>query len=310
MLLRYAAALVALAAAPALAQTVPPPPPVAALLPAPLWRTQGRFGLNANAAALSDNWKGGGVNTVGGQVLANVKASRKSGPHSFDNEADFLLAGAYTNGLGYRKGQDRLYLDTKYGHALNPKWDTFASLTLLTQWAPGYKYSKNSVGDEQAVFVSSFFAPAFVTMAYGFEYHPNAAFKVRLSPFSPRLTVVTMAERFATGLGERPYGVSPGHSVRWEVLAAQVLAEYDKNLSANVNLKARYVLFANYETLEAKKIDHRLDVALTAKAAKYLNVALTGIALYDYDQDKSIQYSQGLTLGLAYSFQNFVDEKK
>ena len=313
LFLRAAAVAAALLAAPALAQTTPPPPPaIPAPAPAPasLWRTQGKFGLNANAAALSANWKGGGANTVGGQVLANVKASRVRGPHSFDNEADFLLAGAYTKGLGYRKGQDRLYLDTKYGYALGRRWAAFASLTLLTQWAPGFKYRKNSAGDEEAVPVSDFFAPAFVTMAYGFEYHPNPAFKLRLAPFAPRLTVVADAARLVEGAGERPYGVLPGRRARWEVLAAQVLAEYDKNLSANVNLKARYVLFANYETLAARTIDHRLDVALTAKVARYLNVALNGTALYDFDQDESVQYAQGLTLGLAYSFQNFVDEKK
>jgi hypothetical protein len=43
---------------------------------------------------------------------------------------------------------------------------------------------------------------------------------------------------------------------------------------------------------------------------KYVNVAVNGIALYDFDQDNAIQYSQGLTIGIAYAFQNYVDEKK
>ena len=305
--------LVGLLPAAAAAQTPAPPAdaPAAPTPPtAPRWRKSVNTALGLNEALLSDNWRGGGVSTIGFNALANAKANRKSGPHSFDNEADFLFAFAQTTGLGYRKGQDRLYLDTKYGRALSPKWDMFLSLNLLTQFAPGYRYDKDAAGQERARAVSDFFAPGFVTAAYGFEYHPTTYFHVRLSPFAPRLTVVNRADRFVAALGDTPYGVRPGHSTRFEVLAAQIMAEFDKNISPTVGLKARYVLFANYRTFTPREIDHRLDVAFTAKVGNYVNVALNGIALYDYDQDHGLQYSQGLTLGVAYAFQNFVDAKK
>lgn len=293
------------------AQTAPPvPAEVPAPVAEPLWRRSATTGLGLNESLLSSNWRGGGVNTIGFNALANLRANRKSGPHSFDNEADFLFAFSQTKGLGYRKGQDRLYLDTKYGRAISPRWDMFLSLNLLSQFAPGYKYDQDAAGSDRARLVSDFFAPAFVTAAYGFEYHPATYFHLRLAPFAPRLTVVNRADRFVAALGERPYGVNLGHSTRYEVLAAQVLAEFDKNLSPTVNLKARYVLFANYERLNLQEIDHRLDLGLTAKVGKYVNVALNGILLYDYDQDSSVQYSQGLTLGVAYTVQNFVDLKK
>jgi len=275
-----------------------------------LWRRSAKTGLGLNESLLSSNWRGGGVNTIGFNAAANLRANRRSGAHSFDNESDFLFAFSETKGLGYRKGQDRLYLDTKYGWNMSTKWDMFVSLNLLSQFAPGYKYDKDAAGDDRARQVSDFFAPAFLTAAYGFEYHPNTFFKVRLSPFAPRLTVVNRASRFVEVLGDTPYGVNPGHSTRWEILAAQILAEFDKNISPTVNVKARYVLFANYKNINPKEIDHRLDVALNAKVGKYVNVALNGIGLYDYDQDSGVQFSQGLTIGIAYTVQNFVDVKK
>ena len=300
---------------PAFAQTpgVPPtapPPALPAPLPVdPLWRRGFKTGLGFNESLLSDNWRGGGVSTIGFNALANGKANRKNGPHSFDNEADFLFAFAQTKGLGYRKGQDRLYLDTKYGRALSPKWDMFLSLNLLTQFAPGFQYDKDA-GQERARAVSDFFAPGFITAAYGFEFHPVPTFRLRLAPFAPRLTVVNRAERFVAALGDTPYGVRPGHSTRFEVLAAQILADLDQPLSPTVNLKARYLLFANYRDLTPQQIDHRLDFGLTAKVGRYVNVALTAIALYDADQATAVQYSQGLTLGVAYAVQNFADAKK
>ncbi len=296
----------------ACAQTTPPADTarVAATPPPPLWRKSGKTALGLNESLLSSNWRGGGVNTIGFNALANLKANRKLGVHSFDNEADFLFAFSETKGLGYRKGQDRLYLDTKYGRDISSDWNMFLSLNLLTQFAGGFQYDKDALGNDRARQVSSFFAPAFITAAYGFEYHPNPTFRVRLAPFAPRLTVVNRAERFVAVLGDTPYGVNPGRSSRWEILAAQILAEYDKPLSPTVALKARYVLFANYQNLNGKETDHRLDLGLTAKVGKYVNVALNGIALYDFDQDAGIQYSQGLNIGIAYAFQNFVDEKK
>ena len=299
----------------AVAQTLPAPSPVPVLVaappaPAPLWRKTVKTSLGLNESLLSSNWRGGGVNTIGFNALANVRANRQLGPHSFDNEADFLFAFSQTKGLGYRKGQDRLYLDTKFGRALSPKWDMFVSLNLLSQFAIGYKYDTDAAGRDRSQLTSDFFAPAFITAAYGFEYHPATYFHLRLAPFAPRLTVVNRADRFVAALGDTPYGVNPGHSTRFEVLAAQLLAEFDKNISPNFNIKARYVLFANYEHLNFQEIDHRLDLGLTAKVGNYVNVSLNGIGLYDYDQDHGVQYSQGLTIGIAYAFQNFVDAKK
>ncbi|MFD2717253.1 DUF3078 domain-containing protein [Hymenobacter monticola] len=295
------------------AQTTPtviPDPVPTAPAPEPLWRKSLKTGLGLNESLLSTNWRGGGVNTIGFNALANAKANRKTGAHSFDNEADFLFAFSQTKGLGYRKNQDRLFLDTKYGWAMSEKWNMFVSLNLLTQFAPGYKYDQDAAGLDRARLTSDFFAPAFLTAAYGFEYRPAPYFHLRLAPFAPRLTVVNRADRFVAILGDTPYGVNPGHSTRWEILAAQILAEFDKNISPNVNLKARYLLFANYKNINPQEIDHRLDLGLTAKVGKYVNVALTGIALYDYDQDHGLQYSQGLTIGVAYAVQNFADAKK
>ena len=283
---------------------------VAAVVPDSLWKKSFTTALNFQEASLSSNWRGGGVNSLGLNASLNAQANYQQGVHSWDNQADLLYAFVSNKGQGYRKSLDRIYLDTKYGRALSPKWDMFVSLNLLTQFAPGYKYSDDANGQQRAQLVSSTFAPAFLTAAYGFEYHPTSYFKVRLSPFAPRLTVVSRPERFVAALGETPYGVDLGHSTRFEILAAQILAEFDKDIATNVNLKARYLLFSNYGSdFALRRIDHRLDANLTAKVNRYINVALTGILLYDYDQDKAVQYSQGLTLGLVYSVQNFKEKK-
>lgn len=105
---------------------------------------------------------------------------------------------------------------------------------------------------------------------------------------APRVTIVDHPERFVTVDNPRPSGVDPANVTRYEWAAFQLLVEFNKDIAKNINLKWRYPLFANYEALELKKLDHRLDVNLTGKVNQYINVSLGGILLYDYDQGNKV----------------------
>jgi len=274
------------------------------------WKKSFRTGLNINQSAFSSNWKAGGVNSFGFNALLNYKVSYKKNKTSWDNQFDFLYGMVNNDGQGYRKTLDRIYIETKVGHDLNKKWSLTTSINFLSQFAKGYRYDKDVNGVEFGTLTSDIFAPAFITSAWGFQYQPVDYFKLTLSPFSPRVTIVTDNNgRFDAVDLVRPYGVNVGESTRFEWLAFQMAAEFNKDIAENLNLKWRYVMFANYQTLEAKTIDHRLDLGLTAKVNKFMNVNLGGILIYDFDQDSGVQLAQAFTLGIAYSFQNYEDKK-
>lgn len=270
------------------------------------WKKSFKAGLNLNQASFSSNWKAGGVNSIGFNTFLNYRANYKKDVHSWDNEIDMQYGMVNNAGQGYRKTLDRAYLDTKYGHALSKKWDVFVALNFLSQFAKGYKYEKDANGVEQSALISDLLAPAFITSSWGLEYHPVDYFKVRFAPFAPRLTVVRQNDgRYNAVDSIKPYGVEVGKDTRFEWLAFQMLAEFNKDIAKNLNLKFRYVMFANYETLELKTIDHRLDLNLVAKVNQFINVSVGGILLYDYDQDPGAQVSQAFSLGVLYSVQNF-----
>jgi len=273
------------------------------------WKKSFRTGLNLNQASFTSNWKAGGVNSIGFNTLLNFKANYKNGKNSWDNEIDLLYGMVNNQGQGYRKTMDRIFMDTRYGRSVSEHWDFSVAANLQSQFAPGYKYVKDSVGVEHAFQISDLAAPAYVTVSIGFEYHPAPYFKLRLSPMAPRLTVVNDVNRFVTLANPKPYGLMPNTVTRYEWLAFQMLAEFNKDIATNVNLKWRYILFANYETLSAKTLVNRLDLNLTAKVNKFVNVTLGGILLYDYNQDPGIQLSEAFSLGILYSFQNFEDKK-
>jgi len=269
------------------------------------WRKSFKAALNLNQASFSSNWKSGGVNSLGFNTLMNYKVNYKTATTTWDNEIDFLYGMVNNAGQGYRKTLDRIYLDTKYGSKVNEKWDMFMALNFQTQWAPGYKYSIDAGGVERATRISGFLAPGFITTSFGFEYKPQKFFSLRLSPFAPRLTIVRNSEDYVAVDPVAPYGVKVGETIRYEWLSAQILADFNKDIATNINLKFRYLMFANYETLSLKNVDQRLDVNLTAKVNRFINVNLGSILLYDIDQDTGLQLSQAFSIGVLYTFRNF-----
>jgi len=273
------------------------------------WKKYIKVGLNINQAAFSSNWTGGGTNSIGAVGTLHWVTKYKKDKTSWDSEIDLGYGYVNNQGQGFRKTLDRLYLDTKYGHELTKKWSTYASLNFLSQFSRGYKYEDDVNGVEQELLISDIMAPAYITASFGFEYHPVEFFKVRISPLSPRATIVNDAIRFVPTLGAMPYGVDPNNNGRFEWYAFQLTADFKQDIAKNLNLKFRYLLFANYETLEPKTIDHRLEVKLAAKVNNFIDVSLGGVILYDIDQEASVQLNQYFALGIVYSFQNYKDKK-
>jgi len=269
------------------------------------WKRKMIFNFNVNQASFSSNWKAGGINSIGLNGAFNYKANYTREKITWDNEIDLIYGFVNNDGQGFRKTIDRIFLDTKVGHSLSDKWDLFTSLSFLSQFSKGYKYNEDDTED----LISDLFAPAFITSAWGMEYHPVDYFKVRIAPFAPRVTILSDNNgRFAAVDPLRPYGVELGSNTRYEWLAFQLTADFDKDIAQNLNLKWRYMLFANYETLEMKTIDHRLDLMISARVNKFISVGLGGILVYDFDQDAGAQFSQAFNFGFRYTFQNY-DEK-
>ncbi len=271
-----------------------------------IWKKKFNFTANLNQASFSSNWKGGGINSIGLTTLLNYQADYKDGRRSWDNDIDLAFGFVNNSGQGYRKTLDRVYLDTKFGYALSDDWGLFTALNFLTQFGNGYDYPEDGTPKH----ISDAFAPAFITSTWGFEYHPVEYFTIRLSPFAPRLTLVSNPQRFVATVGPEPYGVAPTKTARFEWLSSQLLAEFNKDVFTNVNLKWRYMLYANYDTLQARTLDHRFDLDVMAKVSRFVNVSIGAILLYDYDQDQDIQISQVFSLGFLYTFQNYVEPEQ
>lgn len=263
------------------------------------WDKQFSVGFNFNQAAFSGNWKSGGVNSLAFGSILDWRLKYAKDRWSWDSQLELIYGLVKNDGQEqFRKSNDRIFYDTKLGYKINKHWGYFAGLNFISQFTDGFDFTDNA----NPLLISRFFAPAFLTTGFGFEYKPNKDFALRLAPFSPRFTFVTDT----TLINNVPtnYGVARGETLRTEWLAFQVFATYNKKFNDNLTLNSRYQLFANLQEFAFEKIDHRLDFTLIAKITRYVDVTFTSINVYDIDMTEGIQFSQALALGIVYKVSN------
>lgn len=266
------------------------------------WLKEISGGLNINQASFSGNWKGGGVNSIAFSAYLIGRANYAKDKWTWDNTLDMIYGVVKNQDEDGRKSNDRIYIDSKLGHKIAPKWNVYVGFNFLSQFAPGYDFET-----EPKTLISKWANPAYLTTGVGFEYKPNDEFFLRLSPFSPRFTFVTDTNLYLTV--PENYGVEIGKTVRQEWLAFYALAEWKKEVSERFGILMRYQMYANLETLAFNSIDHRLDLGFVAKITEAINVSLTSLTIYDLDQDEKVQFSQGLAIGLAFKRGNFPEKK-
>jgi len=265
------------------------------------------FGANLNQGSFSSNWTGGGVNSVALGLFFNALKEKKRGKNSWRNDFQSQYGIVRNKGQQSRKNVDRIYFDSKYNRELTSKWSLFGNINFLTQFANGNEYSTDPDLVVSKKKVSGFFSPAYLTEAIGIEYKPVPYFFIDLAPGALRQTIVADRKLYVNTPEEKNYGVPIGDRVRNEVGIIQLVANFDKDVAKDINLKFRYLLYTSYSENKNTMVkefngDHRLDAMITAKIAKYFNVNLGAILIYDKDQSEKVQFAQGLSVGFLYTF--------
>lgn len=100
------------------------------------------------------------------------------------------------------------------------------------------------------------------------------------------------------GVDQKPFGVDTGKKFKND-LAFQLTANLDKNITSTINVKSRYNLFANFRKFGDPS--HRLDLTVSAKVSRLVNVTLNGVMIYDSDVISKVQLSESLAMGLVFS---------
>ncbi|MES2794752.1 MAG: DUF3078 domain-containing protein [Bacteroidota bacterium] len=269
------------------------------------WKRTKQFGFNLNQGAFSDNFVGSSVASsigIGGFFNGNSEyAKDKLGwVNNLQLKYGILSNKDKTEGSKAitRKSIDVILFDTKVTRKLSEKWSLAASGNFLSQFTNTFDAIVEN-GISKNVKRSGFFSPAFISESIGFEYKPNKFFNMVISPMALRQTIISDKELYKVPGNEKNYGVTPGQSFRNEVGLLQLLANFDKDIAKNVNLKFRYLAFASLASFG--NIDNRFDANLTAKINKNVNVNIGLIGIYDDNQSGRLQLAQSLNFGFLFN---------
>ncbi|MDM1296094.1 DUF3078 domain-containing protein [Sphingobacterium sp. N143] len=281
------------------------------------WKHWTTFGINLNQASFNEYWSGGGVGSIAVGLNANHKSDYTKDNFNFVTEVDLRYGKLKNNKQIAKKNNDRIFWDNKLSYKLSSNWALYTSITFESQFDEGYKYKTENGKDTIDYVENSFMAPGYLTESLGLEYKPSNEFSLRFGTGTARQTFILddrvkplSAEAYFARFGKYPfpeeptrneerYGVKKVGGSFANALAFQLTANLDKNFTDKLNVKARYNLFADYEKFSDPK--HRLDVTVTAKVTRTINVNLNGIMVYDTDIISKVQLSQSLAMGIVYS---------
>jgi hypothetical protein len=250
------------------------------------WKRGGFLSFSFNQVALQ-NWAAGGESALSATVLGNYFWKYRKNDLYFESLLDGGFGVISTTSQSTRKNEDKLELNAKFGKKAKGKFYYAGLMNFRTQFAPGFNFPNDST------IISDFMAPAFLSLALGFDYKPNDWFSLFLSPATGRSTFVLNQNLANAG----QFGVNPairdssgnivaeGENLRLE-FGAYLRARLQKDLAKNVSIISNLQLFNNYTdpiAEQRKNIDLNWETILLIKANKWLTTSIFTNLIYDHD---------------------------
>lgn len=279
-----------------------------------IWEYGADFKFNFSLANSSPNWSSGSSNNISIAGLISAGANLKKERMSWDNTLK-INVGVIANrqsdifGDGFwstRKNIDNVFLDSKLGVEFDeyPTLSMYGGLNFQTQLLPGYVYTKDPIGREIATMTTSFLSQGQTQLAIGTEnkFYRNSF--IRLGYVTLKQTYVINQELYNLRNTEVIARVQKGQFIDNE-FGMQVQMGGTRNFGPKemYTVKLNYLGFLPYQTDRAL-LDSRIDIGLSARLTKYLNLNYTLISIFDKDLVKpgTNAWQNSWVFGIGYAF--------
>ena len=253
------------------------------------WKHGGNFSFLFNQSAFNNNWLGGGISSVAGNIGVNYDFNYKKNRTIWDNK----IIAAY--GLTQQKDKDRAKTDDRleftslYGTKAKGYWFYTAFFNFRTQMDSGFDVATQKR-------ISHFFSPAYFQAGPGLLWKKSENLKVNIAPATSRLILVNKD----LTLSGSSFGVEQGKNSRFEFGAA-LNAYYKFTLVENVTMENILNLYSNYLD-QPQNVDVDYQMNLVMKINKYMSANVAFQAIYDDNATKAVQVREVFGLGINYGF--------
>lgn len=235
-----------------------------------------------------DNWNNGKDGTNSSLWLAKYDADVKGHWTHIDwrNVVKLSWGRTYTEGLGTRKSQDEIFLETTVSENDFGIIKPYAGLRFESQFAKSYQYSDTAA----RVPVSCFMDPGYFTQFAGLSYAPDDNFMQGLA-FANRMT-------FSDGYGWADDKDTKKVESLKDEPGLESVTEYKVKFSTIISFKTRLWAFVNFKGVDEidGKWENDLEIALVPLLVLSLGVDLA----YDKDVSEDSQYRDAVNLGIVW----------
>lgn len=290
--------------------------------PPKFWTTGMLTELGFSQVSLN-NWAAGGSGSVALNSFVNAHANYAKGSMFWDNRIQLAYGFLQSFEDGYRKSNDKIVLDSKWGYKAINKFYFSANFNFRSQFSPGFEYSKSTIekdGEKETITiakkVSKFLAPAYLSLGLGIDYKPGNGkdISVNFAPLTGNAVIV--ADTISTLRAK--YGNAKHEAVRWE-LGAQFKAALNKNVLKNMKVNTTLTLFSDYLN-KPQNIQVNWDLQITYVLNKYLTTGIRTNLIYDDNvliatnkvndknetiMTKKVQLQEVFSVNFAYTFGMF-----
>ncbi|MBR3303578.1 MAG: DUF3078 domain-containing protein [Bacteroidales bacterium] len=246
------------------------------------------------------NWAAGGSGSLAFNAYLNGMANYQKGKIYWENRMQLAYGFVQSFDVGYRKSDDRIILDSKWGYQAYKKIYFSSFMNFTSQFSRGYDYNSAN----EATLKSKFLAPAYVTVGVGVDWKPGNGkiFSLNFSPLTGGAVIVN-----ADSVIRVKYGNEYNKMVRWE-LGAQLKAVFAKDLTKSFKVASQLSLFSDYmhnPTNVVIKWDMQADYIFSKyfKASLRTNLIYDDkikIALKDGHEGPRVQFKE--VFGLSFSY--------
>ena len=265
----------------------------------PGWRKGGNILLTFNQSAFNNEWVGGNIGNIAGNLLINYDANLIKGDYVWDNKliVDYG-ANKFKGDDAFTKTNDRIELNSLAGKKASGKWFYSAYLNAKTQLDRGV--------DGQ----THFFSPAYFQAGPGMYWKHSDNLNVMISPAAAKLIVVhseytdvSGGSLFTDAFNDAGgyFGVEANETTRFE-LGAAVRGYYKLNIAKNISMENILALYTNYlEDPQNVDIDYTMNLGMAVN--KYISANLVFQAIYDDNANRNgFQIREAFGIGFNYGF--------
>ena len=264
------------------------------------WTKSGNFTFLGNQSSYS-YWTAGGQTSISGTIKIDYDFNFENNGWNWDTKVITAYGLNSIGGSKYlKKTDDRFEINSllgkKFTNNLIGNWSYSSFINFKTQWTKGYRYRKNSNGEEERSELTRFFSPAYLQIGIGLYWRKSKDLWVNFAPVTGRLIIVN--KFFTENLqdGKQYFGVNKGSNSRFE-LGASLRSYFKFEFIENVEISNRLSLYSDY--LEnSGNIDLDYTINTSMKINKHLTTNLILQFIYDDNSVKRLQVREVMGIGL------------